>query len=115
MKISHGLVVAWVALAQCQTYPECTRELLRTDDCAAVANPNACYNQFRWNTRTLSCIDGTDDADRKRKVCPDSPLHGVRKTNRALSRPANVAAALGLLCAIGSPRVGFVRRRMILR
>ncbi|KAK4234630.1 hypothetical protein C8A03DRAFT_47091 [Achaetomium macrosporum] len=50
-------------------FPECTQELLRTDDCAVVVNPTACYNQFRWSTRTLGCIDGTNDADRKRKAC----------------------------------------------
>ncbi|ELQ43576.1 hypothetical protein OOU_Y34scaffold00142g3 [Pyricularia oryzae Y34] len=50
-----------------QQYPECTSDLVRTDDCADVINPAACYNQFRWNARTLTCIEGIDDADRKRK------------------------------------------------
>ncbi|KAI6358285.1 hypothetical protein MCOR25_007384 [Pyricularia grisea] len=52
-----------------QRYPECTSDLVRTDDCADVINPAACYNQFRWNARTLTCIEGVNDADRKRKAC----------------------------------------------
>ncbi|KAF2262421.1 hypothetical protein CC78DRAFT_467910 [Lojkania enalia] len=49
---------------------ECTMELARTDDCAAVINANACYNQFRFrNSQTLQCVDGTDNADRARKAC----------------------------------------------
>jgi len=41
---------------------------LKDDECYDVINPNACYNQFRFNARTLQCIDGKDDADRARKV-----------------------------------------------
>lgn len=65
-----GLIALFVTavLGQGQQFPECTRELLRTDECAAVVNPSACYNQFRWNTRTLGCIDGTNDAERKKRV-----------------------------------------------
>ncbi|KAF2729403.1 hypothetical protein EJ04DRAFT_537867 [Polyplosphaeria fusca] len=48
---------------------ECTRELVETDDCAAVIDANACYNKFRWNAQTLTCIDGTDTKDKQRKVC----------------------------------------------
>ncbi|KAK4228701.1 hypothetical protein QBC38DRAFT_474550 [Podospora fimiseda] len=61
-------VFLWATLALGQKPLECTREVARTDDCAAVINPNACYNQFRWNSRTLSCIDGANDAERKRRV-----------------------------------------------
>jgi hypothetical protein len=69
LTISFGLLALFVStLAQNQEFPECTRELLRTDDCAAVVNPSACYNQFRWNTRTLGCIDGLNDAERKKRV-----------------------------------------------
>lgn len=51
-----------------QSTAVCTDDLVTSDDCIDVVNPIACYNQFRWNAGTLSCIDGTDDADRKRKV-----------------------------------------------
>jgi len=72
---SLGLIALFITafLVQAQEFPECTRELIRTDDCADVINPNACYNQFRWNSRTLSCIDGVDDADRRRKVLLSQP------------------------------------------
>ena len=63
-----GLIALFVPAVLGQTYPVCTRTLLRTDECAAVVNPSACYNQFRWNTRTLQCIDGTDDTERKARV-----------------------------------------------
>ena len=71
MKVSLGLITLSLtaALGQ-QVMPACPPELVTTEDCAAVINPNACYNQFRWNTRTLGCIEGTDDRDRARKVCP---------------------------------------------
>lgn len=67
MKLSTTLVLLWAssALGQAQT---CTREMIATDDCAAVIDANACYNQFRWNAQTLQCIDGTDNADRQRKA-----------------------------------------------
>ncbi|KAI4860858.1 hypothetical protein F4820DRAFT_465328 [Hypoxylon rubiginosum] len=58
---------AVVALGQ---FPECTRELAATDECAAVIDANACYNQFRFtNNQTLSCIDGTSNDDRAKKAC----------------------------------------------
>jgi hypothetical protein len=63
------LIPLFLGVALGQNYPECTRELLRTDECAAVVNPNACYNQFRWSARTLSCIDGENDTQRKQRVC----------------------------------------------
>ncbi|KAK4129710.1 hypothetical protein N657DRAFT_563760 [Parathielavia appendiculata] len=66
---SFWLLAFFSALAQSQEFPECTRELLRTDDCAAVVNPSACYNQFRWNTRTLGCIEGENDTERKMRAC----------------------------------------------
>jgi hypothetical protein len=63
------LLAAAAGVAQAQTsFPECTRALLRTDECSAVVNPSACYNQFRWNTRTLGCIDGANDTERKQRV-----------------------------------------------
>jgi len=69
MKLSLGLVAVWLTMALGQQALECTREVARTDDCADVINPNACYNQFRFNGRqTLQCIDGENDADRARKV-----------------------------------------------
>ncbi len=63
-----GLIALSVPAVLGQTYPACTRTLLRTDECAAVVNPSACYNQFRWNTRTLQCIDGANDTERKARV-----------------------------------------------
>ncbi|KAH6853267.1 hypothetical protein B0I37DRAFT_409456 [Chaetomium sp. MPI-CAGE-AT-0009] len=66
---SLGLIALLVEAALGQNFPECTRELLRTDDCAAVVNPNACYNQFRWNARTLGCIEGENDTQRKQRAC----------------------------------------------
>ncbi|TLS21022.1 uncharacterized protein PpBr36_10760 [Pyricularia pennisetigena] len=65
LAVVAGLFAATVTAQQ---YSECTSDLVRTDDCADVINPAACYNQFRWNSRTLACIEGTDDADRKRKI-----------------------------------------------
>jgi hypothetical protein len=44
-------------------------EAARSDDCAAVINANACYNKFKWNAQTLTCIDGTDSAVKAKKVC----------------------------------------------
>lgn len=67
------------ALAAAQTYPECTFDVARSDDCAAVINANACYNKFRWNAQTLTCIDGDNDAEKKRKVCDDLPYENAIK------------------------------------
>ncbi|KAI0531629.1 hypothetical protein GGR58DRAFT_492998 [Xylaria digitata] len=68
MKLAATLVLVYAALAlgQAQT---CTQEMIASDDCAAVIDANACYNEFRWNTQTLQCIDGKDNADRQRKAC----------------------------------------------
>jgi hypothetical protein len=67
LSTSFGLLALFFG-ALGQEFPECTKELLRTDECAAVVNPNACYNQFRWNARTLGCIDGANDTERKQRV-----------------------------------------------
>ncbi|SPQ17697.1 d31e6403-0893-47fd-9f41-ae986d0f9e18 [Thermothielavioides terrestris] len=66
--ISAALIALLLGASLGQNFPECTQDLMQTDDCAAVIDPVACYNEFRWSTRTLQCIDGTDDADRKRKL-----------------------------------------------
>ncbi|KLU89849.1 hypothetical protein MAPG_08818 [Magnaporthiopsis poae ATCC 64411] len=65
------LLAVWMALAfgQAQQYPVCTADLVKTDECADVINPAACYNQFRWNARTLGCIEGTNDKERQKKAC----------------------------------------------
>lgn len=68
MKLSLNLTVLFLVLSYAQTYPECTAEVARTDDCASVINANACYNKFRFNAQTLTCIDGTDDAVKQKKV-----------------------------------------------
>ncbi len=105
---SLGLVALLLTagLAQAQTFPECTRALLRTDECAAVVNPSACYNQFRWNTRTLGCIDGANDTERKARVSLTQleTVHGLgmrRGKLMCLGRRANVVAVWGRLCVIG--------------
>ena len=65
------LVIALGTVVLGQTVPACTAEMVATDDCAAVIDANACYNKYRFSGKqTLSCIDGTDDKDRARKVCP---------------------------------------------
>ncbi|KAF2841084.1 hypothetical protein M501DRAFT_929972 [Patellaria atrata CBS 101060] len=70
MKLSIALVTLWLSMAFGQQAAECTKELIRTDDCAEVINANACYNKMRWRNRTpLQCIDGEDDADKARKAC----------------------------------------------
>ncbi|KAK3998198.1 hypothetical protein QBC44DRAFT_314000 [Cladorrhinum sp. PSN332] len=91
-------VFVWAAsLALGQQALECTREVARSDECADVINPNACYNQFRWNSRTLSCIDGKDDADRKRKVKQDRrdlAMAWTQTDELIFFRPASAATAL---------------------
>ncbi|KAI1340278.1 hypothetical protein F5Y15DRAFT_415167 [Xylariaceae sp. FL0016] len=82
MRITHGLVALGAALAFCQTVPECSAELAATDDCADVINANACYNEFRFQgTQTLTCIGGTDDADKKRKACKCCGCVGAQMCN----------------------------------
>jgi len=68
MKLSATLVLLSAALVMGQGAQTCTQEMIATDDCAAVIDANACYNEFRWNAQTLQCIDGKDNADRQRKV-----------------------------------------------
>jgi hypothetical protein len=69
MKLSIGLLTFWVALAMSQGQ-ECTKELIRTDECADVINANACYNKNRFNgAGTLDCVDGKDKADKAKKIC----------------------------------------------
>ncbi|KAI1259873.1 hypothetical protein F5Y18DRAFT_432845 [Xylariaceae sp. FL1019] len=67
------LLLATTAYAQVQT---CTAEMVASDDCAAVIDANACYNEFRWNAQTLQCIDGTDNADRQRKKTEKLEIRG---------------------------------------
>jgi hypothetical protein len=68
MRISTILPALLIAITSAQTFPECTAEVARSDDCATVINANACYNKFRWNAQTLTCIDGTDNKEKQRKV-----------------------------------------------
>jgi hypothetical protein len=68
MKLQLSTLALWVFTIHAQSSAVCTNDLATSDDCTDVLNPIACYNQYRWNTRTLSCIEGKDDADRKRKV-----------------------------------------------
>lgn len=63
-----GLLASLLAVVYGQSSTDCPADLLATDDCAAIINPIACYNQMRWSARTLTCIEGTSDADRKKKV-----------------------------------------------
>ncbi|KAI0395144.1 hypothetical protein F5Y17DRAFT_424560 [Xylariaceae sp. FL0594] len=60
---------ATASLSQGTTPQTCTREMIADDDCIAVIDANACYNEYRWNAQTLQCIDGKDNADRQRKAC----------------------------------------------
>jgi hypothetical protein len=75
MHISFTIIVFLLGTAAAQTYSECTMEVARSDDCAAVINANACYNKFRWNAQTLTCIDGTDNAVKAKKVCARTILY----------------------------------------
>lgn len=68
MRVSLALTSLFIAFSIAQTFPECTMEVARTDDCAAVINANACYNKFKWNAQTLTCIDGTDNATKQKMV-----------------------------------------------
>jgi hypothetical protein len=75
MKLITWILAIWVAVAlgQGQQFPVCTTDLVKSDDCADVINPAACYNQFRWSARTMSCIEGKDNADKQRKVSQSTP------------------------------------------
>ena len=68
MKFTFGLIAIWFAVVLAQTQPECTRDLAKTDECASVINANACYNQFKFNTQTLTCIDGKDAKEKQAKA-----------------------------------------------
>ncbi|KAH8900643.1 hypothetical protein GQ53DRAFT_835596 [Thozetella sp. PMI_491] len=70
MRLSLGLLTLWLGVALSQTVPECTKEMVASDDCADVIDANACYNKFRFSgTQTLTCIGGTDNKDKARKAC----------------------------------------------
>ncbi|KAI2607454.1 uncharacterized protein GGS25DRAFT_495930 [Hypoxylon fragiforme] len=82
MKLSSTVVSLWLALVLGQQFPECTRELAATDDCADVINANACYNQFRFrNNQTLSCIGGTTNDERALKACKCCSCVGTQMCN----------------------------------
>jgi hypothetical protein len=68
MHLYIALLTLLLAITTAQTYPECTAEVARTDDCAAVINANAWYSKFRWNAQTLTYIDGTDNAVKAKKA-----------------------------------------------
>ena len=69
MKYCAGFLALLLSVAFAQKYPECTAELVRTDECAGVINANACYNKNRFqNAQTLQCIEGKDDTERKMRV-----------------------------------------------
>jgi hypothetical protein len=108
---SLGLVSLFLAFAAGQgahespNFPSCTAEMLRTDACAAVVNPNACYNQFRWTARTLTCVEGENDTERKQRVCESQ---GRRKTKLTAIRSANAATVSARSCATGPPAVDTV-------
>ncbi|CAE7187277.1 hypothetical protein PTTW11_07118 [Pyrenophora teres f. teres] len=69
MKPLNILCLSLITIVFAQIYPECTAEVAQTDDCAAVINANACYNKFRWNSQTLTCIDGDNNTVKQRQVC----------------------------------------------
>lgn len=82
MKLSFGLITLWLATAFSQQIVECTKELVSDVDCADVINPTACYNQFRFrNAQTLQCIEGTDNADRARKVWTSFKVYVLKPAN----------------------------------
>jgi hypothetical protein len=69
MKASLGLLAIFVSMSLAQSYPECTAELVRTDECAGVIDANACYNKMGFRSaQTLQCIEGKDDAEKKSRV-----------------------------------------------
>jgi hypothetical protein len=69
MKLQLGFIALWVAMvvAQAGQMLDCTEDVIQSEECSEVISPVACYNQFRWNTQTLSCIKGTD-AEKRAKV-----------------------------------------------
>jgi hypothetical protein len=96
-----GLVALFAPAVLAQTYPACTRELLRTDECAAVVNPSACYNQFRWNTRTLACIDGANDTERKARV-------SFERDRKQSNGPADCSKACKCCACVGTVMCNWV-------
>jgi hypothetical protein len=70
MKLQFGFLAMWLTLALAQTGQmlDCTEDVIQSEECAEVISPIACYNQFRWNQQTLTCIEGTD-AEKRMKVC----------------------------------------------
>ena len=97
MKFELAFLALWLTIVLAQQATVCTNELATSDDCADVLNPIACYNQYRFNgARTLTCIEGKDDADRKRKA--RQPLLSMQSspdqkiTNIVPDRHANAAA-----------------------
>jgi hypothetical protein len=99
MKLTSPLLTVLLTLTtvHAQSYPECTAEVARSDDCAAVINANACYNKFRWNAQTLTCIDGNDTAVKQKKVRylhPERSTGGKSKADDK-RRCAHAAAASG--------------------
>jgi len=67
MKLSFGFLAIWVTMTFAQVGTDCPDELMQSEDCYEVMSPIACYNQFRWNQQTLTCINGSD-AEKKAKV-----------------------------------------------
>lgn len=80
MRLSLAFTAFWLATALGQNMGPCTREMARTDGCAAVINPNACYNQFRFrNAQTLQCIEGADDNEKAQRVRSPNPRASTSK------------------------------------
>ncbi|KAF2748935.1 hypothetical protein M011DRAFT_466061 [Sporormia fimetaria CBS 119925] len=70
MKLTFALFTIWMAVVYGQQPLECTKEVVRSDDCAEVINANACYNKYRFrNKQVLTCIDGANDTERAEKAC----------------------------------------------
>ncbi|TPX15345.1 uncharacterized protein E0L32_004622 [Thyridium curvatum] len=95
MKIPVAVLTLWVAACLGQQQTVCTNEMATSDDCADVINPIACYNQFGFNgARTLNCIDGKNDADKKRKVSRSPSFLSQAVLTASQLRRASAAAAL---------------------
>ncbi|KAK0639741.1 hypothetical protein B0T16DRAFT_337310 [Cercophora newfieldiana] len=59
---------------------DCDEEVIQSEECSEVISPIACYNQFRWNQQTLTCIEGTD-AEKKAKFCKCAKCIGTPMVN----------------------------------
>ncbi len=71
--VSAVAVAVWLPPVLGQAVPACSADLATSEDCAAVINPNACYNEFGFRgQQTLNCVEGKNNADKARKV---SRLH----------------------------------------